>query len=108
MNKVFVVIEEDNFGSEVLGVCSTKERANELISKIELERNSCKISEDKWEEIVTDYAKLTGEEFDIVNTVPEDLVDLFPELPEEDLIKAYEVYTQLDSDICIYECDFYN
>lgn len=105
MDKVFVVTEDD-YGSEPLGVFSTKEKAEEFVSKTELERNSCKISEDKWEEIITDYAKFTGEEFDVVNTVLEDLVEWFPEIPEEDLIKAYNVYTQLDPDIRIYECDF--
>lgn len=111
MCKVYIVYKEKDdpisYYHKIIGVCATKELAEELVSKTIQENEHCNISEDQWVNLIEEYNKRSSIPWDIIEYNIDELVEMFPDISKEDIEKAYELYAGVEPTIDIIESDFY-
>lgn len=102
---------EDSW-TEVVGICSSFQLAQELKAQIEESLNSeCSITEEEYFDMCTNLSQESedNKEFEELSEL-EGLIKLYPQYTKEEIEKAYEKYEEsYDSIIVeIKEIDFYN
>lgn len=111
MRKVYIVYKEKDdpisFYHKIIGVCATKELAEELMFKVIQEHGQCNISEVQWVNLIEEYNKRSPIPWDIIEYNIDELVEMFPDIPKEDIEKAYELYAGVEPTVDIIESDFY-